>query len=159
MEDEDVTMVDGVFEGAFGALGDKTWSENDILAFDGTVQLDTFQLKKSTNIGRSRKIGIIWSFSLLEKFKRGKIPFICKDGMTIVGNFKNLAKLCERKSNEVVLNHERDEDVTGFFSLKSDLTVKKFAIVEEMLGVSDILRMYDLVRGISPTIARGMLIT
>nr|GEY19517.1 hypothetical protein [Tanacetum cinerariifolium] len=30
--------------------------ENDILAFDGAVQLDTFQLKKSTNIVGSRKI-------------------------------------------------------------------------------------------------------
>nr|GEV07314.1 hypothetical protein [Tanacetum cinerariifolium] len=69
-----------------------------------------------------RKIGIIWSFSLLEKFKRGKI--LCEDGLTIVGNFENLAKLCERKSDEFVLNHKRDEDVTGFFSLKSDLSVK-----------------------------------
>ncbi|GKF07555.1 hypothetical protein Tco_0041779 [Tanacetum coccineum] len=25
MEDEEVATVDGVFEGAFGALGDKTW--------------------------------------------------------------------------------------------------------------------------------------
>ncbi|GJS49577.1 hypothetical protein Tco_0599698 [Tanacetum coccineum] len=25
MEDEEVAMVDGVFEGAFGALGDKIW--------------------------------------------------------------------------------------------------------------------------------------
>ncbi|GKC54163.1 hypothetical protein Tco_1076908 [Tanacetum coccineum] len=25
MEDEEVAMVDGVFEGAFGVLGDKTW--------------------------------------------------------------------------------------------------------------------------------------
>nr|GEV47515.1 hypothetical protein [Tanacetum cinerariifolium] len=28
MEDEKVAMVDGVFEGAFGTLGDKTWFEN-----------------------------------------------------------------------------------------------------------------------------------
>ncbi|GJR69381.1 hypothetical protein Tco_0015446 [Tanacetum coccineum] len=28
MEDEEVAMVDGVFEGAFGALGDKTWFAN-----------------------------------------------------------------------------------------------------------------------------------
>ncbi|GJV42967.1 hypothetical protein Tco_1427503 [Tanacetum coccineum] len=28
MEDEEVAMVDGVFEGAFGALGDKTWFGN-----------------------------------------------------------------------------------------------------------------------------------
>ncbi|GKF14024.1 hypothetical protein Tco_0055486, partial [Tanacetum coccineum] len=27
MEDEEVPTVDGVFEGAFGALGDKTWFE------------------------------------------------------------------------------------------------------------------------------------
>ncbi|GKF18755.1 hypothetical protein Tco_0063673, partial [Tanacetum coccineum] len=76
------------------------------------------------NFIKSRKIGIIWPFSLLEKFKRGKIPFVCEDGLTIVGNFENLAKLYERKSDEFVLNHERDEDVTGFISLKSDLTVK-----------------------------------
>ncbi|GJR80199.1 hypothetical protein Tco_0079775 [Tanacetum coccineum] len=31
MEDEEVAMVDGVFEGAFGALGDKTWFEMEAL--------------------------------------------------------------------------------------------------------------------------------
>ncbi|GKA20635.1 hypothetical protein Tco_0700624 [Tanacetum coccineum] len=40
-------------------------NENNILAFDGAVQLDTFQLKKSTNIVRSRKIGMIRSLSVL----------------------------------------------------------------------------------------------
>ncbi|GJY56321.1 retrovirus-related pol polyprotein from transposon TNT 1-94 [Tanacetum coccineum] len=89
MEDEEVATVDEVFESAFGALGDKTWfgggsfggchgglwwlimdkeddevvnlirSENDILAYNGVVQLDMFQLKKSTNIIESRKIGVI----------------------------------------------------------------------------------------------------
>ncbi|GJR76207.1 hypothetical protein Tco_0088572 [Tanacetum coccineum] len=84
MEDEEVVMVDGVFEGEFGALGEKTcrfvarredhhlvekkWeclslnlirNENDILAFDVAVQLDTFQLKKSTNIVESRKIALV----------------------------------------------------------------------------------------------------
>ncbi|GJU70300.1 hypothetical protein Tco_1256559 [Tanacetum coccineum] len=29
MEDEEVAMVDRVFEGAFGALGDKTWFGNE----------------------------------------------------------------------------------------------------------------------------------
>nr|GEX16153.1 hypothetical protein [Tanacetum cinerariifolium] len=138
IEDEGVATMDGVFKGAFRALGDKTWfgggcfggchrglwwlimdeednkpekylhllhdekmiqdgdrmmlrrsdgilafhdhfevfefvlervemplSENDILDFDGAVQLDTFQLKKSTNIVGSRKIDMIWSLSLL----------------------------------------------------------------------------------------------
>nr|GFA02741.1 hypothetical protein [Tanacetum cinerariifolium] len=77
-------------------------------------------------------------------------------------------------------NHERDYDVTGVISLKSDLTIEvqnktrnnwlidfveiiemdigkttinKFAIVGEISGVSKTLGMYDLVRGISPTIA------
>ncbi|GJR98938.1 hypothetical protein Tco_0271112 [Tanacetum coccineum] len=35
-------------------------SECDILAFDGAAQLDTVQLKKSTNIVGTRKIGMIW---------------------------------------------------------------------------------------------------
>ncbi|GKD93145.1 hypothetical protein Tco_1372982, partial [Tanacetum coccineum] len=47
-------------------------SENDILTFDGAVQLNTIQLKKSTNIIRSWKIGIIWSLSLLGICKRCK---------------------------------------------------------------------------------------
>ncbi|GJR56285.1 hypothetical protein Tco_1406806 [Tanacetum coccineum] len=29
MEDEEVALVDGVFEGAFGALGDETWFLGD----------------------------------------------------------------------------------------------------------------------------------
>nr|GEY81514.1 hypothetical protein [Tanacetum cinerariifolium] len=78
----------------------------------------------SKNLIRGRKIGMIWSFSLLEKFKSGKIPFVCEDSLTIVGNFENLAKLCERKGDEFILNHERDENITGIFSLKSDLTIK-----------------------------------
>ncbi|GKE34144.1 hypothetical protein Tco_1453466, partial [Tanacetum coccineum] len=36
-------------------------SESDILDFDGAAQLDTVQLKKSMNIVRSGKIGMIWS--------------------------------------------------------------------------------------------------
>ncbi|GJW79390.1 hypothetical protein Tco_0141072 [Tanacetum coccineum] len=39
-------------------------SENDILDFDGAVQLDTFQLKKSTNIVESRNIANIGEHSL-----------------------------------------------------------------------------------------------
>ncbi|GJZ57901.1 hypothetical protein Tco_0613395 [Tanacetum coccineum] len=31
MEDGEVAMVDGVFEGAFGARGDKTWFEMEAL--------------------------------------------------------------------------------------------------------------------------------
>ncbi|GJS24737.1 hypothetical protein Tco_0453369 [Tanacetum coccineum] len=117
MEDGELAIVDGVFKGAFGALGDKTWfgngsssgchgglwwlimdeeddevvnlirSESDILAFDGAVQLDTVQLKKSMNIVRSRKIGMIWSLSLLGICKRCKIPFIREDDFTIIWDF------------------------------------------------------------------------
>ncbi|GJR73350.1 hypothetical protein Tco_0085715 [Tanacetum coccineum] len=92
MEEEEVSLVDGVFEGAFGALGlrefryvvgdgvlaqeapssssSSPWrdedprSENDTLAFDGAVQIDTYNLKKSMDIVESRKIGVIWSLEL-----------------------------------------------------------------------------------------------
>ncbi|GJY91134.1 hypothetical protein Tco_0506330 [Tanacetum coccineum] len=70
-------------------------SESDILAFDGAVQRDTFQLKKLTDIIRSRKIGMIWSLSLLGICKRCKIPFIREDGLTIIWDSENLTELCE----------------------------------------------------------------
>nr|GEY82230.1 hypothetical protein [Tanacetum cinerariifolium] len=40
-------------------------SENDTLTFDDPVQIDTFNLKKSTDIVGSRKIGVIWSLGFL----------------------------------------------------------------------------------------------
>ncbi|GJZ65558.1 hypothetical protein Tco_0622254 [Tanacetum coccineum] len=125
MEDEEVPMVDGVFEGAFEVLGDKTWfvnesssrchgglwwlimdeeddevvnlirSESGILDFDGAIQLDTVQLKKSTDIVESRKIGMIWSLSLLGICKRCKISFIRENGLTIIWDSENLTELCE----------------------------------------------------------------
>nr|GFA23964.1 hypothetical protein [Tanacetum cinerariifolium] len=41
------------------------WSESDILAFDGVVQLDSVQLKKSMNIVGSRKIQLIHDSALV----------------------------------------------------------------------------------------------
>nr|GEY89691.1 hypothetical protein [Tanacetum cinerariifolium] len=57
MYDEEVSLVDGVFEGPFGALGKSLIrSENDTLTFDGAVQINTFNLKKLTDIVGSKKI-------------------------------------------------------------------------------------------------------
>ncbi|GKB32357.1 hypothetical protein Tco_0871758 [Tanacetum coccineum] len=84
--------------------GDK--SENDAFTFDGAVQIDTFNLKKSMNIVESRKIGVIWSLDFLGVCKRCKIPFICENGLTIVWNFENLTELCSRESDEFTLDHE-----------------------------------------------------
>nr|GEU55916.1 retrotransposon protein, putative, Ty3-gypsy subclass [Tanacetum cinerariifolium] len=134
--DEEVATMDGVFEGAFGALGleiealvdamedpiddivnaiikmrvmfhdvlkmtsqehairkNLIRSENDILDFNGAVQLDTFQLKKLISMVRSRKIGMIWSLSLLGICKRCKIPFIREDDLTIIWDYENLTEL------------------------------------------------------------------
>ncbi|GJV63742.1 ribonuclease H-like domain-containing protein [Tanacetum coccineum] len=44
--------------------------ENDIFAFDGTIRLDTFQLKKSINIVGSRKIVNLMTDTLLLKVPR-----------------------------------------------------------------------------------------
>nr|GEX96807.1 hypothetical protein [Tanacetum cinerariifolium] len=95
MDVEEVSLVDGVLEGAFGALASRFdvrreehhlvekkwkcrivgnrgvreslggWSENETLTFDGAVQIDTFNLKKSTDIVGSRKTGLIWSLGFL----------------------------------------------------------------------------------------------
>nr|GEZ59859.1 hypothetical protein [Tanacetum cinerariifolium] len=81
-------------------------SENDILTFDGAIQLDTIQLKKSTNIVGSRKSGVIWSLHLLGICERYKVPFVYKDGFTIIWNYENLTELCHRESDEFMLDHE-----------------------------------------------------
>nr|GEY61601.1 ribonuclease H-like domain-containing protein [Tanacetum cinerariifolium] len=125
--DEEVATVDGVFDGAFTALGFKMEAlvdamevmieeddelenligcENDIFAFDDTIRLDAFQLKKSTNNVRSRKIGMIWSLGLLEECKRCEIIFVCEDGLTIIWNSENLTELCEWGSDKFMWNHE-----------------------------------------------------
>ncbi|GKA83636.1 hypothetical protein Tco_0805231 [Tanacetum coccineum] len=106
MEDEEVAMVDGVFEGAFGALGDKTWFGNE---------------------SSSGCHGGLWWLIMDEEedeVVRTKIPFVCEDGLAIEWNSENLTELLERKSDEFVLKHEGDKNNSGGISLKSDLTIK-----------------------------------
>ncbi|GKC08371.1 hypothetical protein Tco_0999981, partial [Tanacetum coccineum] len=57
-EDDEVVVVgDGVLaREALSSSSSSPWSENDILGSDGAVQIDTFKLKKSTDIVGSRKI-------------------------------------------------------------------------------------------------------
>ncbi|GJZ09614.1 hypothetical protein Tco_0543897 [Tanacetum coccineum] len=119
-EDDEVALVDGVFEGAFGALGDESWCfglevealvdviENGILSFDSAVRLNALKLKNLKNFIGSRKLSMIWSFEILKDENKCKIPFICEDGLTIVWNLKNSSEFCKRESNELVLDHEID---------------------------------------------------
>ncbi|GKC39818.1 hypothetical protein Tco_1052202 [Tanacetum coccineum] len=76
------------------------------------------------NFFRSRKIGMIWSFSVLGVYKSTKIPFICEDGLAIEWNSKTLSELLKRESDEFVLNHEGDKNDSGVIPLKGDLTMK-----------------------------------
>nr|GEV86479.1 retrovirus-related Pol polyprotein from transposon TNT 1-94 [Tanacetum cinerariifolium] len=92
-----------------------TGCENDIFAFDDTIRLDTFQLKKSMNFVRSRKIGMIQSLSLLEECKRCKISFVCEDGLTIVWDFENLAELVDPR-----LGPRECNGFDGFIELSKD---------------------------------------
>ncbi|GJS67608.1 hypothetical protein Tco_0682172 [Tanacetum coccineum] len=115
MDDEEVALVDGVFDGAFGALGDEMdaflvecHGENDIFSFDSMVRLNALKLKNSTNFVGSRKLCMIWSFGFLKERKRCKISFICEDTLTIVWNLKNSSEFCKRESDEFILDHERD---------------------------------------------------
>ncbi|GJV64886.1 hypothetical protein Tco_1475714 [Tanacetum coccineum] len=76
------------------------------------------------NFFKSRKIDMIWSFSVLGVCKSTKIPFVCEDGLAIDWNYENLTELLERKSDEFVLNHEGDKNDARVIFLKSDLTIK-----------------------------------
>ncbi|GJW62199.1 hypothetical protein Tco_0111534 [Tanacetum coccineum] len=58
----------------------------------------------------SGKIGMIWSFSVLGVCKSTKILFVCKDGLAIEWNSKNLTELLDRTSGEFVLSHEGDKE-------------------------------------------------
>nr|GFA25030.1 hypothetical protein [Tanacetum cinerariifolium] len=129
MEDEEVPLVDGVFEGALGSLALEMEAlvdaiENDVFAFDGAVRFNTLKLKKLMNFFRSRKVGMMWSFGFLEVCKRTKIPFVCEDGLAIEWNSKDLTELFKGESDEFVLNHEGDKNEAEVISLKSDLTIK-----------------------------------
>ncbi|GKD48527.1 hypothetical protein Tco_1277503, partial [Tanacetum coccineum] len=93
MEEKEVSLVDGVFEGALGALEDEEDDEVVIciwmefierdLVENGMIRVNTLKLKKLMNFFRSRKIGMIWSFSVLGVCKSTKIPFICEDCLAI----------------------------------------------------------------------------
>ncbi|GJZ84885.1 hypothetical protein Tco_0650224 [Tanacetum coccineum] len=72
----------------------------------------------------SRKVGMIWSFSVLGVCKSTKIPFVCEYGLTSEWDSEDLTELLERESDEFVLNHEGDKNDAGVISLKSDLTIK-----------------------------------
>ncbi|GKA34390.1 hypothetical protein Tco_0720819 [Tanacetum coccineum] len=97
---------------------------NDVFVFDGTVRVNTLKLKKLMSFFRSRKVGMIWSFSFLRVCKRTKIPFICEYGLAIEWNSKDLTELLEGESDEFVLNHEGDKNDDEVISLKSNLTIK-----------------------------------
>ncbi|GJS08523.1 hypothetical protein Tco_0365319 [Tanacetum coccineum] len=75
-------------------------------------------------VDRSRKVGMIWSFSFLGVCKRTKIPFVCEYGLAIEWNYEDLTKLLEGKSDEFILNHEGDKNDGRVIFLKSDLTIK-----------------------------------
>ncbi|GJW21304.1 hypothetical protein Tco_0031926 [Tanacetum coccineum] len=159
MEDEEVPLVDSVFEGALGELNDVDfWSfesfrngsssrchgglwwlieneEDDEVSVDVRREVSSFLLEESRKhhivgmreVGeefRSRKIGMIWSFSVLRVCKSTKILFVCEDGLAIEWNFENLTELLERKSDEFILNHEGDKNDARVILLKSDLTIK-----------------------------------
>ncbi|GJV67769.1 hypothetical protein Tco_1483278 [Tanacetum coccineum] len=107
------------------ALGeDLIWSKSDGLTFNGTVYHDAFQFKKSTNIIRSRKVGGIWSIGFLRILKRCKIPFVCKNDLTVVRNFEDLTELSKSESYEFMLNHKGDEKIAIFIGLNRDLTIE-----------------------------------
>ncbi|GKB44090.1 hypothetical protein Tco_0889032 [Tanacetum coccineum] len=72
----------------------------------------------------SREVGMIWSFSVLGVCKSTKIPFVCEYSLTSEWDSEDLTELLERKSDEFVLNHERDKNDFGVIFLKSDLTIK-----------------------------------
>nr|GEX57185.1 ribonuclease H-like domain-containing protein [Tanacetum cinerariifolium] len=81
-------------------------------------------MKKLMNFFRSRKFGVIGSFSLLRVCKSTKIPFISENGLAIEWNSKNLTELLKRESDEFVLNHEGDKNDSGVIFLKGDLTIE-----------------------------------
>nr|GEU73984.1 copia protein [Tanacetum cinerariifolium] len=81
-------------------------------------------VEKLMNFFRSRKIGMIWNFSVLRVCKSTKISFVCEDGLAIEWNSENLTELLKRKSDEFVLNHEGDKNDARVILLKSDLTIK-----------------------------------
>nr|GEV51917.1 hypothetical protein [Tanacetum cinerariifolium] len=88
------------------------------------VRINTLELKELMNLFRSRKFGVMWSFSLLRVCKSTKIPFICEDDLAIEWIFKNLTELLKRESDEFVLNHKGDKNDSGVISLKCDLIIK-----------------------------------
>ncbi|GJR34554.1 putative reverse transcriptase domain-containing protein [Tanacetum coccineum] len=76
------------------------------------------------NFFRSRKVGMIWSFSVLGVCKSTKIPFVYEYGLTSEWDSEDLTELLERECDEFVLNHEGDKNDARVISLKSDLTIK-----------------------------------
>ncbi|GKB21951.1 hypothetical protein Tco_0855874, partial [Tanacetum coccineum] len=74
MEDEEVATVDGVFKGAFGALGDKTWNE-----------------------------GVIRPIDFLIIFKRIKRAFFRVGILTFMRDFKNIGEMIKRKYKFLVV--------------------------------------------------------
>ncbi|GKC29632.1 hypothetical protein Tco_1036926 [Tanacetum coccineum] len=72
----------------------------------------------------SGKVGMIWSFSVLEVCKSTKIPFVCEYCLTSEWDYEDLTELLERECDEFILNYEGDKNDVGVISLKSDLTIK-----------------------------------
>ncbi|GJT14490.1 hypothetical protein Tco_0861532 [Tanacetum coccineum] len=154
IKEEEVPLVDGVFEGALGALALEMEALVDAMVdfpkpvqafwvriaeaspFDVRIEDHHFVQKKwehhivgnrevRESLGKwSGKVDMIWSFSVLGVCKSTKILFVCKYGLTSEWDSEDLTELLERESDEFVLNHEGDKNDAGFILLKSDLTIK-----------------------------------
>nr|GEV15622.1 ribonuclease H-like domain-containing protein [Tanacetum cinerariifolium] len=92
------------------------------------------------NFFRSRKIGMIWSFSVLRVCKHTKIPFICEDDLAIEWNYENLTGLLERKSDEFVLNHEGDNNDTRVTAIEESKDLTSLSL-DELIGN---LKVYEV---------------
>ncbi|GJS33878.1 hypothetical protein Tco_0532260 [Tanacetum coccineum] len=68
MEDEEVAMVDGVFEGAFGALGDKTWFGNGSCSKWMPME-ERITKKKTKNEAKTTKPDSEWKSRKKDKVK------------------------------------------------------------------------------------------
>ncbi|GJW56892.1 hypothetical protein Tco_0103623 [Tanacetum coccineum] len=114
MEDEEVAMVDGVFEGAFGALGDKTWQWvrifpmdpiDDIINAIVKMRIMFHDVSKKTSQEHAiRKIGIWSSPSIFNSFdKEIKNGVIRTKKYAELSLAKKIQADCDMKAINIIL--------------------------------------------------------
>ena len=98
--------------------------DGNVFGFDFAGDGFTSQPEHLKNIIGRGNLGEVRTKFWSTPFEWAKIPLVGKYGLTGERDLKDLAELCKSQGDEMVLDHERDEDGAIVVSLNLDLAIE-----------------------------------